>query len=85
MGGLNFGAAQLRLGASVMSQTIQIPGHDIEFEIEPEKWVKGSVILLFPRCNRYLVYTIMCVILKHTDNDDSIYYVRTVGQCRGWR
>lgn len=62
-------------------------GHEIEFEIESMAWVKGSVIYMFPHINQNMINTVMCVILKHTENtqNDGIYYVRSIGQCRGWR
>ncbi len=67
-------------------ETLQWPP-DIEFEIEPTVWVKGSVILTFPHYDREYMCTLMCVILKYTDDTvaSGIYYVRSIGQCKGWR
>jgi hypothetical protein len=62
-------------------------GHDIEFEELPGLWTKGTVIMTFPHYNKETICTLMCVILQYAKDSEynPVYYVRSMGQTRGWR
>ena len=55
-------------------------GTEVKFEIAPKQYTNGLITLIFSHLTEERASFAMYVILKVTDNDDAIYYVRTVEQ-----